>query len=154
MFEVAVVRRASRFAVAFSTMILLLAAISFSESSGKHVLHDGWRQVEQKPNQNVNGDRGGYVGSKVCAQCHAPIASKYSRNQALKVRYLVDDPLFRIDACQVKRGQRFHLRSDGLQIIALLKGRLEISHGETKLLLNAGEFAHVGFKGSRFVSNA
>ena len=72
-------RRASRFAVAFSTMILLLAAISFSESSGKHVLHDGWRQVEQKPNQNVNGDRGGYVGSKVCAQCHAPIASKYSR---------------------------------------------------------------------------
>jgi mannose-6-phosphate isomerase class I len=59
----------------------------------------------------------------------------------LKVRFLVDDPLFRIDACQVKRGQRFHLRSDGLQIIALLKGRLEISHGETKLLLNPGEFA-------------
>ena len=57
------------------------------------------------------------------------------------MRYLVDDPLFRIDACQVKRGERFHLRSEGLQIIALLKGRLEISHGETKLLLNPGEFA-------------
>jgi hypothetical protein len=60
-------------------MILLVAAISFSESPGKHVLQDGSQQVEQKPNQNVNGDHGGYVGSKVCAQCHAPIASRYSR---------------------------------------------------------------------------
>src|SRR5579862_3405328 len=69
------------------------------------------------------------------------IRSQYSRNAVLKVRYLVDDPLFRIDACQVKRGERFHLRSDALQIIGLLKGRLEISHGESKLLLNPGEFA-------------
>ena len=69
------------------------------------------------------------------------IHSIYSRNAILKVRYLVDAPLFRIDACQVKRGERFHLRSEGLQIIGLLKGRLEISHGETKVLLNPGEFA-------------
>ncbi len=69
------------------------------------------------------------------------IESMYSRNAVLKVRYLVDDPLFRIDACQVKRGERFHLRSDGLQIIGLLRGRLEIGHNESKLLLNAGEFA-------------
>jgi mannose-6-phosphate isomerase len=69
------------------------------------------------------------------------IHSIYSRNAILKVRYLVDDSLFRIDACQVKRGERFHLRSEGLQIIGLLKGRLEMSHGETKLLLNPGEFA-------------
>lgn len=74
-----VLRRATRFAVAFSTTILLLAAISFSERPGKHVLHDGSQQGEQKPNQNVNGDHGRYVGSKVCAQCHAPIASNYSR---------------------------------------------------------------------------
>jgi mannose-6-phosphate isomerase len=69
------------------------------------------------------------------------IKSKYSRNAVLKVRVLVDDPLFRIDACQVKRGERFHLRSDGLQIIGLLRGRLEISHAEAKLSLSAGEFA-------------
>jgi mannose-6-phosphate isomerase len=68
------------------------------------------------------------------------IGSVYSRNAVLRVRVLVDDPLFRIDACQVKRGECFHLRSDGLQIIGLLHGRLEISHGETKLLLNPGEF--------------
>jgi mannose-6-phosphate isomerase len=69
------------------------------------------------------------------------IKSKYSINPVLKVRYLVDDPLFRIDACQVKRGQRFHLRSDAAQIIGLLRGRLEISHEQTKLALKAGEFA-------------
>ncbi len=69
------------------------------------------------------------------------IKSIYSRNFTLKVRYLVDDPLFRIDACQVKRGGRFHLRSDSLQILGLLRGRMEIAHGETKLPLQAGQFA-------------
>jgi mannose-6-phosphate isomerase len=69
------------------------------------------------------------------------IASEYSRNAVLKVRYLVDDPLFRVDACQVKRGERFHLRSDGLQIVGMLRGRLGISHGDEKLSLTAGEFA-------------
>jgi hypothetical protein len=59
----------------------------------------------------------------------------------IKVRFLVDDPLFRIDACQVKRGERFHLRSDGLQILGLLRGRLEVGHGESKLRLGAGQFA-------------
>ena len=69
------------------------------------------------------------------------IKSKYSSNLVLKVRVLVDDPLFRIDACQVKRGERFHLRSDGLQIVGLLRGRLSVSHGEEKLSLGPGEFA-------------
>jgi mannose-6-phosphate isomerase len=69
------------------------------------------------------------------------IKSVYSSNPTLKVRYLVDDPLFRVDACQVKRGGRFHLRSEGMQILGLLRGRMEISHGETGVVLNAGEFA-------------
>jgi mannose-6-phosphate isomerase len=69
------------------------------------------------------------------------IHSVYSRNVTLKVRYLVDDPLFRVDACQVKRGQRFSIRSDGAQVIGLLRGRLELAHGETKLVLAAGQFA-------------
>src|SRR4051812_47557020 len=68
------------------------------------------------------------------------IQSIYSRNEVIKVRYLVDDPLFRIDACQVKRGQRFHISSDGAQIIGLVRGRLEITHGETKLTLSPGQF--------------
>jgi mannose-6-phosphate isomerase len=69
------------------------------------------------------------------------IQSNYSRNAVLKVRYLVDDPLFRVDACQVKRGQRFHIRGDTLQIIGLLRGRLQITHGESSLSLQAGQFA-------------
>jgi mannose-6-phosphate isomerase len=71
----------------------------------------------------------------------ALIRSVYSRNPVLKIRVLVDDPLFRIDACQVKRGQRFHLRSEGMQILGLLRGRLEIVFEETELKLQAGQFA-------------
>jgi mannose-6-phosphate isomerase len=69
------------------------------------------------------------------------IQSRYSRNMTIKVRYLVDDPLFRADACQVKRGQRFHIRSDGAQVLGVLRGRLEITHGDTKLPLTDGQFA-------------
>jgi mannose-6-phosphate isomerase len=68
------------------------------------------------------------------------IASQYSRNLTFKVRYLVDHPLFRVDACQVKRGQRFHLRSDSMQILGLVRGRLALTHGEMQLGLEAGQF--------------
>jgi len=70
----------------------------------------------------------------------AVIGSKYSRNETLKVRFVVDDPLFRVDACQVKRGQRFHLRSAAVQILGLLRGRLTITHAESILELKPGEF--------------
>src|SRR5579863_6868389 len=68
------------------------------------------------------------------------IKSLYSRNDTLKVRYLVDDPLFRVDACQVKRGERFHLRSERVQIIGLLRGRLAVGGAAEKLVLEAGQF--------------
>jgi mannose-6-phosphate isomerase len=71
------------------------------------------------------------------------IKSKYSRNAVLKVRYLVDDPLFRVDACVVKRGEQFHLRSDGVQILGVLNGRLSVGEGDTALQLNAGQFVLV-----------
>jgi len=69
------------------------------------------------------------------------IQSKYSRNPVMKVRYLVNDPLFRVDACQVKRGQRFNLQSDSVQIIGLLAGRLQLKGGDQELSLKPGEFA-------------
>jgi mannose-6-phosphate isomerase len=71
------------------------------------------------------------------------IKSRYSRNAVLKVRYLVDDPLFRVDACQVKRGERFHLRSDASQIVGVLNGRLAVGDGEAAVLLGAGQFVLV-----------
>ena len=67
---------AARCAVALSITIFLLAAISFSESPGNHARQEGSQQEQQKSNQNVKGGPGGYVGSKVCSQCHAPIANK------------------------------------------------------------------------------
>ena len=71
----------------------------------------------------------------------APIASRYSRNPTFKLRYLVDDPLFTVNACQVKRGGRFYLRGSTPQIVGLLRGRLRLSHAGQDLRLGPGQFA-------------
>jgi mannose-6-phosphate isomerase len=68
------------------------------------------------------------------------IPSRYSRNETLKVRYVLRDPLFMVDACVARRGLRFYLRSDAYQILAVLKGRLGVGHGELELELGAGQF--------------
>ena len=70
----------------------------------------------------------------------APIQTKYSRNPTISIRFLVDHPLFRVDACKVKRGQRFHLRIPAAHILAVVKGRLELKWSDHTLLLKAGDF--------------
>jgi mannose-6-phosphate isomerase len=72
---------------------------------------------------------------------HEPILlqGRYSRSSVIKIRLLVQDPLFNVDACQVKRGQRFYLRSAILQVLAILKGRLRIIHQDRELALKAGQ---------------
>lgn len=67
--------------------------------------------------------------------------SQFSRNPTIKVRFITDDPLFLVDAYQVKRGQRYHLRLPTLQIIGLVRGRLVITYQEHELRLKAGDFA-------------
>ena len=57
-----------------------------------------------------------------------------------KLRPLADDPLFRVEAWQVRPDQQFDLEGGSAQILGLLRGRLAIMHGETRLLLKAGEF--------------
>lgn len=69
------------------------------------------------------------------------IKSKYSRNASLKTRYLVDDPLFVVDAAQVKRGLRFYLRGDSFQILGLIKGHLVVEGNGEELVLKPGQFA-------------
>ncbi len=69
------------------------------------------------------------------------ISSIYSRNPRLKIRFLVDQPLFRVDAFKVKREHWFHLRSSELYLVGMLKGRLRINYRGQDLLLNAGQFA-------------
>lgn len=71
----------------------------------------------------------------------APIGSRYSRNPTLKVRFLVDQPVFTVNAYQVKRGGRFYLRGTTPQIIGLLRGRLVLSHVGQDLRLAPGQFA-------------
>lgn len=60
---------------------------------------------------------------------------------AFKFRYLVDDPLFRINTTQIRRGERFYLRTTGAQIIGMLEGRLTISAEGQSLDLKPGQFA-------------
>ena len=82
------------------------------------------------------------------------VASKYSRNEVFAVRYILDDPLFRIDACLVKRGQRFHLNSEDMQILGLIRGRLVITHGQTSVTLKPGEFCLLPASLGRVTLNA
>lgn len=68
------------------------------------------------------------------------IPNKYSRNEVFAVKYLLDDPLFRVDACQVKRGKRFYLSSESVQIVGIVRGKLTATHGGSTLVLKPGDF--------------
>jgi hypothetical protein len=68
-------------AVYLCVMILLLAAASFS-GNRKNSVRNADNTTTAPAAAAILGiapSRAGYVGSKVCAQCHAPIASKYFR---------------------------------------------------------------------------
>jgi mannose-6-phosphate isomerase len=68
------------------------------------------------------------------------IASRYSRSPSVAVRYLVDAPPFMVNACRVRRGQRFYLRFQSAQIIGVVQGRLRLGTGATAQELKAGDF--------------
>ena len=70
---------AARFAIMLGIAISLFAELPFSKSRGSQALQEEGQQPQQKPNDATQFGVNAYVGSKVCAQCHAPIASKYSR---------------------------------------------------------------------------
>jgi hypothetical protein len=68
-------------AVYLCVMILLLAVASFS-GNRKNSVRNAGNTTTAPATAAISGiapSRAGYVGSKVCAQCHAPIASKYFR---------------------------------------------------------------------------
>jgi Tetratricopeptide repeat len=71
----------ARSAVYLGAMVLLLAAASFSWTSEKPTRNlDKTGAARSAAIVSATAPSAtGYVGSKVCAQCHAPIASKYSR---------------------------------------------------------------------------
>ena len=71
------------------------------------------------------------------------VKSKYSQNETFAVRYLVDDSLFRTNAWQIKRGQRFYVSSKLPQIFGVVSGRLTIRANEVDVPLKAGDFCLV-----------
>jgi hypothetical protein len=73
--------RGASSAVCLCVMVLLLAAASFSGSRENFVRQpdDTGASRSATAVSGIAPGTTGYVGSKICAQCHAPIASKYSR---------------------------------------------------------------------------
>lgn len=71
------------------------------------------------------------------------IKTEYSRNETFAVRYLVDDPLFRTNAWQIKRGSRFHVSSKLPQIFGIVRGRLTITGNGVDVSLKPGDFCLV-----------
>lgn len=71
------------------------------------------------------------------------VKGEYSRNETFAVRYLVDDPLFRTNAWQIKRGQRFHVSSRLPQIFGVVRGRMTITGNSVELPLKPGDFCLV-----------
>jgi len=69
-----------------------------------------------------------------------PVQSAYSRNATVKVRYVVDNPLFRVDAMKIKRRHFFNFRSAEPYILGILQGELIVAHNKTDYSLKAGDF--------------
>jgi len=71
----------------------------------------------------------------------APRAS--ARDGAHKVRLLVSDPLFTVEAQEAGAGVRMALRPQKMQILALLAGNVQVCAGAGRLVLAAGQFCLV-----------
>lgn len=71
------------------------------------------------------------------------VKSNYSQNETFAVRYLVDDPLFRTNAWQIKRGQRFYVSNKLPQIFGVVSGRLTMSGNNIEVALKPGDFCLV-----------
>jgi len=61
----------------------------------------------------------------------------------VKTRLLVNDPLFNVEALEIKSGAKLDLKPDKLQIIAVVRGQLEIKGGSVPSGLNTGQFCLV-----------
>ena len=69
-----------------------------------------------------------------------PITHKFSRSPSIAVQYLLADPRFTVDACRVRRGQRFYLRLVAPLILGIVAGRLQVSYQSHEVRLEAGQF--------------
>jgi len=68
------------------------------------------------------------------------IPGKFAGNE-IKSRSLVNDPLFNVEAMEMKSGAGGLLKSKKLQIVAVTTGEIEIKSGATAVKLSAGRFS-------------
>jgi mannose-6-phosphate isomerase len=69
------------------------------------------------------------------------VRSEFSRNEEISIRYLVDDPLFRVNQWRVKRDARFYLKSELPQILGVMSGEIVVRHNDHELKLAPGSFS-------------
>jgi mannose-6-phosphate isomerase len=69
----------------------------------------------------------------------ALVQGQFTGNE-LKVRPLVNDPLFNVEALEMKPGANGWLKPKKLQIVAVTAGEIEIKIGATSVNLSAGQF--------------
>ena len=71
------------------------------------------------------------------------VERKFSGNDKIKMRPLVRDPLFNIEAVEMKTGTSLDLKPCKLQIVATVRGQIEIKSGSVSVNLAAGQFCLV-----------
>jgi mannose-6-phosphate isomerase len=72
----------------------------------------------------------------------ALVHGKFTGND-VKVRPLVNDPIFNVEALKMKSGAGLNLKPLKLQIVATVSGQLGIQSGSTSVKLSAGQFCLV-----------
>ncbi len=59
----------------------------------------------------------------------------------IQKRSLVDDPLFRVEIWNLNPGAHDRLKPEKLQIVAVIRGEVEITSGSTSVNMSAGQFS-------------
>ena len=66
---------------------------------------------------------------------------KFTGDNLIQRRSLVDDPLFRVETWKLNPGAQGRLNPKKLQIVAATRGEVEITSGSTSVKLSAGQFS-------------
>jgi mannose-6-phosphate isomerase len=70
----------------------------------------------------------------------ALVSSKYSGDDETRWRAIVRDRLFNVDYVEMKKGARTVLTENKLQILAIIRGKLEVRSEDNAVALEAGQF--------------
>jgi mannose-6-phosphate isomerase len=70
------------------------------------------------------------------------VETKFTGDE-VQVRPLVNDPLFKVEALEMKSGASLNLKPRKLQIVAAVRGELEVQSNSVSVKLSAGQFCLV-----------